>query len=127
MTAKELLRMNMPKLRDAALKIPNTVGVTGMKKEALIQLLAKANGVVLEKKTSSAEKAEIKEHIAAMKVKRDDAIARQAHDELKQIRRGIRTLKRRIRALAKAAKARPIEASQETPAPADEAAPTQDS
>jgi hypothetical protein len=36
-----------------------------------------------------AEKTEIKEHIAAMKVKRDDAIARQAHDELKQIRRGI--------------------------------------
>ena len=57
-----------------------------------------------------AEKTEIKEHIAAMKVKRDDAIARQAHDELKQIRRGIRTLKRRIRALANAAKAHPIEA-----------------
>lgn len=51
-----------------------------------------------------AEKAEIKEHIAAMKIKRDDAIARKATDELKQIRRSIRTLKRRIRTLAKAAK-----------------------
>ncbi len=70
-----------------------------------------------------AEKTEIKEHIAAMKVKRDDAIARQAHDELKQIRRGIRTLKRRIRALAKAAKARPIEAAAPQEAPTEAAAP----
>ena len=70
-----------------------------------------------------AEKTEIKEHIAAMKVKRDDAIARQAHDELKQIRRGIRTLKRRIRALAKAAKAQPIEAAVPQEAPTEAAAP----
>lgn len=126
MTVKELLRMNTPKLREEALKIPNAVGVTAMKKEDLIVLLAEANGIVLEKKTSGTEKVEIKEHIAAMKVKRDDAIARQAYEELKQIRRGIRTLKRRIRALAKAAKRQPLEVSQQAPqvpAPGAEAAP----
>ncbi len=70
-----------------------------------------------------AEKTEIKEHIAAMKVKRDDAIARQAHAELKQIRRGIRTLKRRIRALAKVAKAQSIEAEVPQEVPTEAAAP----
>ncbi len=72
-----------------------------------------------------AEKTEIKQHIAAMKVKRDDAIARQAHDELKQIRRGIRTLKRQIRALAKTAKTQPVEAEAPQTAPAKAAAPTE--
>ena len=104
MTAKELLRMNTPKLREEALKIPNIVGVTGMKKEALIQLLAEQHGITLEAKTPSAEKADIKQHIAAMKLRRDAAIERKAYDELHQIRRGIRTLKRRLRAFAKAAK-----------------------
>jgi hypothetical protein len=122
MTAKELLRMNTPKLREEALKIPNIVGVTGMKKEALIKLLAEQHGIVLETKTPSAEKADIKQHIAAMKLKRDVAIERKAYDELRQIRRGIRTLKRRLRAFAKAAKT-PLDtppqadaAAQETPA-----------
>lgn len=105
MTAKELLRMNTPKLREEALKIPNIVGVTGMKKEDLITLLAEQHGIVLETKTPSAERADIKQHIAAMKLRRDAAIERKAYDELHQIRRGIRTLKRRLRAFAKAAKA----------------------
>ena len=104
MTAKELLRMNTPKLREEALKIPNIVGVTGMKKEDLVKLLAEQHGIALEAKTPGAEKADIKQHIAAMKRKRDAAIERKAYDELHQIRRGIRTLKRRLRTFAKAAK-----------------------
>ena len=122
MTAKELLRMNTPKLREEALKIPNIVGVTGMKKEDLIKLLAEQHGIALEVKTPSAERADIKQHIAAMKLRRDAAIERKAYDELRQIRRGIRTLKRRLRAFAKAAKT-PLDTppqadatAQETPA-----------
>ena len=122
MTAKELLRMNTPKLREEALKIPNIVGVTGMKKEDLIKLLAEQHGIVLEVKTPSAERADIKQHLAAMKLRRDAAIERKAYDELRQIRRGIRTLKRRLRAFARAAKT-PLDtppqadaAAQETPA-----------
>ncbi|MCE2485596.1 MAG: hypothetical protein J4F42_08800 [Desulfurellaceae bacterium] len=102
MTAKELLRMNTPKLREEALKIPNIVGVTGMQKEDLVKLLAEQHGIALETKTPSAQKADIKQHLAAMKLKRDAAIERKASDELHQIRRGIRTLKRRLRAFAKA-------------------------
>lgn len=122
MTEKELLRMNVPKLREEALKIPNIVGVTGMKKETLIQVLAEHNGIVLKKRSAGAEKTHIKHHIAAMKLKRDDAISRKAHEELHQIRRAIRTLKRKLRALAKEAKVAPAPAAEEA-APAESQAP----
>lgn len=113
MTAKELLRMNTPKLREEALKIPNIVGVTAMKKEALIKLLAEEHGIALEIKTPSAERTDIKQHIAALKRRRDEAIERKAYDELHRIRRGIRALKRRLRAFAKAAKTQPLGTPQE--------------
>jgi len=64
MDAKELLRMNVLKLREEALKVPGAVGVTSMKKEELVKLLANAHGIVLEpKRTTSAEKTEVKQHI----------------------------------------------------------------
>jgi hypothetical protein len=46
-----------------------------------------------------------KNHIRALKAKRDEAFARNAPQEAKLIRRGIRTLKRQMRVLARAAKA----------------------
>ena len=104
MTAKELLRMNAPKLREEALKIPNIVGVTAMKKEALIKLLAKEHGIALAIKTPSAERADIKQRLVSLKLSRDEASQRKAYDELHRIRRRIRALKRRLRAFAKAAK-----------------------
>jgi hypothetical protein len=104
MDAKELLRLNTPKLREEALKVPGAVGVTGMKKDELIRLLAKAYGIVLEQRTTSAEKTEIKKRIRALKARRDEALARQAYQEVTQIRRGIRSLKRRTRVLAHTAR-----------------------
>ncbi len=104
MEAKELLRLNTPKLREEAMKIPGIVGVSAMKKEELIKILAKAHGIELTQRTASAEKTEVKKQIRALKAQRDEALARKAYKELKQIRRGIRTLKRRARALARAAK-----------------------
>ena len=105
MDAKELLRLNVPKLREEALKIPGAVGVTGMKKEELIQVLAKAHGIVLERRTESAEKAHLKEHIHKFQTRRDEALGQQAYEDAAHLRRGIRTLKRRIRALKRTAKA----------------------
>ena len=105
MTAKELLRLNVPKLREEALKVPGAVGVTSMKKDELVQVLAKAHGIVLEQRTTSAEKIEIKKHIETLQARRDEAMGRKAHEEVAHLRRGIRTLKRRIRALARTAKA----------------------
>ena len=105
MEAKELLRLNVPKLREEALKIPDAVGVTGMKKDELIQFLAKAHGIVLERRSESAEKAHVKKHIRALKARRDEAVEKHAYEEVAHLRRGIRTLKRRARTLARAAKA----------------------
>ncbi|HEV8713488.1 MAG TPA: hypothetical protein VGX03_11755 [Candidatus Binatia bacterium] len=105
MDAKELLRLNVPKLREEALKVPGAIGVTGMKKDELIRLLAKAHGIVLEQRTNSAEKAHIKKHIHALKTRRDEALGRKAYEEVAHLRHGIRTLKRRVRALARTAKA----------------------
>ncbi len=48
---------------------------------------------------------DVKKHIRALKAKRDEAISRQASEEVAQIRRGIRTLKRQSRMLARVAKA----------------------
>jgi protein-arginine kinase activator protein McsA len=50
-------------------------------------------------------KTDVKKHIRALKAKRDEALSRQATQEVAQIRRGIRTLKRQSRVLARAAKA----------------------
>ncbi len=50
-------------------------------------------------------KTDVKKHIRALKAKRDEAISRQAYQEVGQLRRSIRTLKRQSRVLARAAKA----------------------
>src|SRR5712691_12909240 len=99
MEAKELLRLNVPKLREEALKVPGAVGVTGMKKDGLIQLLAKAHGIVLEQRTESAERAHIKKHIRTLETRRDEALGQKAYKEVAHLRHGIRKLKRRVRAL----------------------------
>lgn len=49
-------------------------------------------------------KADVKKHIRALKAKRDEALSQQAYKDASHIRHGIRTLKRRSRALARAAK-----------------------
>lgn len=54
---------------------------------------------------SAEQKTAVKQHIRTLKTKRDDALSRQAYDEAQQIRRGIRTLKRKSRALARTIKA----------------------
>jgi hypothetical protein len=105
MDAKELLRLNVPKLREEALKVPGAVGVNGMKKEELVKLLAEAHGIVLEQRTNSTEKVEIKKRLRLLKAKRDEVLARKAATELAHLRRGIRSLKRRSRELARAGKA----------------------
>ena len=54
---------------------------------------------------SAEQKTAVKKHIRALKAKRDDALGRQAYGEVQQLRHGIRTLKRKSRALAREIKA----------------------
>ncbi len=63
---------------------------------------------------SAEQKTAVKQHIRTLKAKRDDALSRQAYDEAQQIRRGIRTLKRKSRALARTIKAQAAAAAAPT-------------
>lgn len=65
----------------------------------------------MDAKDPIVEKSEVKKHIRALKAKRDEALGRNAYADAKQARRGIRTLKRRSRVLARAAKAAAAAAS----------------
>lgn len=58
----------------------------------------------MDAKDPVVEKSEVKKRIRALKAKRNEAIGRNAYAEAKQVRRGIRTLKRRSRVLARAVK-----------------------
>lgn len=105
MDAKDLYRMNVIKLREEAMKIPGIQGVTAMKKEQLIRLLAETHGIVLEaRKGGEEEMKTLKKRIRALKAKRDEAPARKDRKATAQIRQGIHTLKRRTRQLARAMK-----------------------
>ena len=104
MEARDLYRMNVTKLREEAMKIPDVQGVTAMKKEELIKLLAKTHGIVLEARRSGGEGVMAsKKRIRALKAERDEALARKDRKAVAQIRQGIRTLKRRTRHLAERA------------------------
>jgi hypothetical protein len=59
----------------------------------------------MENKTPTEEKAELKKRIRALKARCNDAISRKASKEVGSLRRGIRALKRKTRAVAQAAKA----------------------
>lgn len=59
----------------------------------------------MDAKDPVVEKSEVKKRIRALKAKRNEAIERKAYAEAKQVRRGIRTLKRRSRILARTVKA----------------------
>ena len=64
------------------------------------------------------EKFAIKKRIRALKAKRDEALTRQAYQDVAHIRRGIRTLKRQSRVLARTVKAQAAAAPTPAPAPA---------
>lgn len=61
------------------------------------------------------EKSEIKKRIRALKAKRNEAITKHASQDVANIRRGIRTLKRKSRVLGRTVKA---QAAAATPASA---------
>ncbi|MGE0821400.1 MAG: hypothetical protein AB7G75_15810 [Candidatus Binatia bacterium] len=111
MDAKELARLNVKKLREEATKISNVAGVGGMKREALVELVAKHHNLAVGQRTDSEKKSAVKARIRILKAKRDEAIAQKDHKTVATLRRGIRSLKRRTRDLARAIKSAPAPAT----------------
>jgi hypothetical protein len=103
----ELRKMPLPKLRELAKQTTDLEGVMGMKKEALVAAIAKAQGISLGPATKDlSTMTAIKQRIRSLRKQRDELLAASAdRQQLKRIRREIKSLKRKTRELAAAAKA----------------------
>jgi hypothetical protein len=98
----ELNKKRVADLRDMIREHkPTAAGITQMKKEELVGLLADALGIEPPKKViEGIDKQGIKARIRRHKDLRDEALSAGDHGELKKQRRAIHHLKRRLRKAA---------------------------
>jgi len=100
--------MPLPKLRDLAKQETEIEGVLGMKKETLIEAMAKAKGIAYEAPAKDVGTiSSIKQEIRGLKKQRDELLASSEKSPTKvhRLRRKIKLLKRQTRGLARQAKA----------------------
>lgn len=118
MDIKELRKMTVTKLRERAKQVTDLQGVIGMEKEALIEAIAKAEGIAYEAQPKDVTTiGSIKQEIRALKKQKEELLASSKDaPTVKRIRRKIKKLKRLTRQLAH--KAGPKEAPQPSAAPA---------
>ena len=109
---KPLDKMTVKELRDVALEMGGIEGVTGMKKEQLLETIKKKKGldeeVPAKKKAKKPAKvegsvAELKEKIAALKKEKREAHKAKDKTKVKVLRRRISRLKKKTRKAALAA------------------------
>ena len=124
MDIKGLRKLTVPKLRERAKKVTDLQGVVGMEKEALIEAIAKAEGISYEALPKDVTTiSSVKQEIRALKKQVEEILAASKdHVKVGRIRRKIKKLKRLTRQLAH--KAGPKEAPQPSAAPAEAAAPS---
>jgi hypothetical protein len=98
MEFKDLEKMTVTKLREEAAKFEDVKGVSGMKKDQLIDILCQKLDVHRpEKKVVGVDKTMLKARMRALKVKREQAVAEHDHQLVKDIRARIKVYKRSIR------------------------------
>jgi len=109
---KPLDKMTVKELREVALEMGGIEGVTGMKKEQLLETIKKKKGLEDEAPTKKKEKkpakvegslAELKEKIAVLKKEKREAHKAKDKTRVKILRRRISRLKRKTRKAALAA------------------------
>lgn len=96
-TAREIDKMNVPKLKDAALQYQGKIsGVHGMDKAQLIFSLKQINNIPSEKspKKSNVDRRVIKNRIKSLRKERDTAIDEKDRVKLKRIRKRAKALRR---------------------------------
>ena len=99
LTAKEIDKMNVPKLKEAALAYGGKIsGVHGMDKTQLIRALKEINDIPLieAKRTSKIDRSGVKQQIKALKNLRDQHIEAKDGVQLKRVRRHIKSLRRKL-------------------------------
>ena len=121
MDIKELRKLTVPKLRERAKKVTSLEGVMGMEKEALVEAIAKAEGISYEVPPKDVTTiSSVKQEIHALKKQVEEILAASKdHVKVGRIRRKIKKLKRLTRELAH--KAGPKEAPQPSATPAESA------
>jgi hypothetical protein len=98
-TSREIDKMNVPKLKEAALSYTGKIsGVHGMDKARLVRALKEINGLPLleAKKASKIDRQAIKQKIKAYKTERDGAIKDNDKSQLKRIRNRTKALRRKL-------------------------------
>ncbi len=99
LTAKEIDKMNVPKLKEAALAYGGKIsGVHGMDKTQLIRALKEINDIPLveAKRTSKIDRSAVKQRIKALKNMRDQHIEANDGVQLKRVRRRMKSLRRKL-------------------------------
>ena len=99
LTAKEIDKMNVPKLKEAALAYGGKIsGVHGMDKIQLIRALKEINDIPLveAKRTSKIDRSAVKQQIKALKNMRDQHIEAKDGVQLGRVRKRIKSLRRKL-------------------------------
>ncbi len=99
LTAKEIDKMTVPKLKEAALAYGGKIsGVHGMDKTQLIRALKEINDIPLieAKRTSKIDRSAVKQQIKALKNTRDQHIEAKDGVQIKRVRRRIKSLRRKL-------------------------------
>jgi hypothetical protein len=105
MDIKELRKLPLPKLRDLAKESTDLTGVIGMKKEDLIEAVAKAKGITYEAPAKDVSTiSSIKYEVHELRKQNSELLAA-SRDPIKigRLRRKIKKLKRLTRQLAREA------------------------
>lgn len=106
MTEAELKKMTVKQLRDLATEKTEVKGLKGMKKDELVSTLMENLGISSEEKAPAAEKKAVeldgkssKNEIMRLKQKQTDLLGGKSKnpEQMKNIRRRIRSLKRKMR------------------------------
>jgi len=119
MDKEALKKKTVAELRDLARELPDIKGVSTMKKDDLVELLAGGAGAKDEPAGASKAgvtqakavvgapplgKAEIKERIRALKAEKMEALAQEDRKKTRQCNRQIHRYKRQLRKMAKEAR-----------------------
>ena len=99
LTAKDIDKMNVPKLKEAALAYGGKIsGVHSMDKTHLIRALKEINDIPLieAKRTSKIDRGAVKQQIKALKNMREQHIEAKDSVQLKRVRRRIKSLRRKL-------------------------------
>jgi hypothetical protein len=95
----ELRKMTLPKLRELAKEVTSLQGVLGMKKEELVEAIAKVKGLSFKPAAKDLQSiGAVKQQIRTLKKQRQEILASSGDRlKLKRLRRKIKLLKRQTR------------------------------